>query len=416
MKWKNILLTSLLTIGLSGLANLDVQAAVTKNNKDTTPPATPIFKVNKYINLSNVGSFEIKGKGEANSIVLISLKDSKTTLSLSSKADSKGNFKVKANTKNLVEGSIIFTIQNVDKAGNKSKLKTMNLLKDLTIEDLSIDNEGFINALTQGEYPVSGTADFGSKIDVSIQSGKTIISGLGTVDELGNYSVDIDTVSLPDGIVTITVKQSDIAGNVEQQSVEVVKETNAPNSPIMFSAPVLQSETVTNYFVSGLGVKNGEVEVTLTDGLNDVSSIATVDENGLFQVEFNAASLQDGEITITAKQMSEAGNESLETIIKTKKDTAAPAKPVFEPLAVITTANQAEYSITGQGEKGTTVQVLITDGTTILTGLGLVDDSGKFVTKINVTSLKVGNVIIIANQTDSNKNVGLNATAIVIKQ
>jgi hypothetical protein len=416
MNWKHIILGSVLTIGLSGLVNLDVQAAVTKNSKDITPPATPIFKVNKYINLSNDGSFEIKGKGEANSIVLISLKDSKTTLSLSSKTDSKGNFKVKANTKNLVEGSILFTIQNVDKAGNKSKLKTMNLAKDVTLEEMSIDNEGFINSLTQGEYPVSGTADFGSKLDVNIQSGKTIISGSGTVDELGNYSVDLNATSLPEGKVTITVKQSDVAGNVEQQSVEVVKETNAPNSPIMFQAPVLQSDTVTNYFVSGLGVKNGEVEVTLTDGLNDVSSLATVDENGLFQVEFNAASLQDGEITITAKQMSEAGNESKETIIKTKKDTTPPTKPVLDPLAVISTANQAEYSITGQGEKGTTLQVLITDGTTTLTGIGMVDDTGKFAIKVNVTSLKVGNVIIIANQIDSNKNVGLNSTTIVIKQ
>jgi hypothetical protein len=415
MNWKTILLASVLTTGLSSLALSEVQAQAVKT-KDTTPPAIPNYKVNKYINLSNDGQFEIKGKGEKDSTIIISLKDGQTAISLKAKTDAKGNFKVKADTNKLTEGKITFSIHNVDKAGNKGKAAIRGLFKDVTLEEMSIDNVGFINAISQSEYPVSGTADLGSTIDVTLESGGVKVTGTGTVDELGNFSVDMDSSSLPDGDVNVTVKQTDVAGNIEEQSVEVVKDTAAPGNPVLFSPVALQSENVASYFVTGLGVANGEVEITLSDGLNDVSSLATVDENGLFQVELNAASLVDGEITIIAKQMSEAGNESGEAVVKTVKDTGAPVKPVVDKLAAIASTNQAEYVISGTGEKGAIVGVLLTDGTNTISASGVVDESGKFAVKVNVSALKAGNIIIIANQTDTYKNISTNTTLTTTKQ
>lgn len=413
MKWKNILLATVLIAGLSSVRSLDAQAA---SIKDTTSPVIPVYKVSKYINLSNETSFEVKGKGEANSTMLLSLKDGKSIVTRSVKADARGNFKVKIDTTKLVEGNINFSIQSSDKAGNKSKIKTHQLVKDITLEELSIDNEGFINSLTQNEYPVSGTADIESNIEITLQSGKQIVIGKTKVDELGNFSVDLNASNLEDGKVSITIKQTDIAGNMETQSVEVIKDTKAPELPVLFQVTPIQSGNVAAYFVNGLGVKNGEVEVTLTDGINDVSTIAPIDENGLFQAEFNLEALLDGEITITVKQTSESGNESLETTLKTLKDSTAPTKPVLDKLDTIISTNQGEYVISGQGEQKATIQVMVTDGTSTITAPAQIDDQGKFSLKVNLSSLKTGNIIILVSQTDVFKNAGSVVTSLVQKQ
>jgi Bacterial Ig domain len=405
--WKKVLVSSVIATSFVtytvGSAHAETKGRTVV--KDTKAPGIPVITSNKSINKINQKNFEVKGKAEAKSKLVGTLKSKETQLNFTVKTDAKGNFKTSLNTLKFKDGTLSLSVYAIDESGNKGKVKTESVLKDTFLEELTVENEGYINSFNAEEFPVSGTGEPKATILVTLQSGKQTISGKTFVDELGNYSLNVNTKKFTEGKVTILVQQLDKAGNSSKVNVNLMKETKAPAKPLLFPASNVTAATdQTTYSISGLGKAGSEIEVVLSDGTIEVSSIGEVDEKGNFTVELDTTDLQSGEITVSAIQTSSAGNFSPESVTKFVKDLVAPNAPEVNALETIKTDNLSNYTVSGKGDVGSTINVYVTDGKTTKSTFGKVNEDGTFTLSINLTDLQIGNIFVIVSQADHSHN------------
>lgn len=238
----------------------------------------------------------------------------------------------------------------------------------------------------------------------------------GLVDEDGNYEVEINTSSLKDGKVIIRVKTIDQAGNESRMaSVVLIKSLASPAKPSIDNKGYVNAGTdATAYEVTGKGEPGAEVEVTLSDGTNEISTVGTVEENGRYRVEADISPLSDGLITITAVQTSVTGNVSLEATATVWKDTTVDA-PSLNALPAVTNQNQAAYTIAGTAESNALVQIIITDGQKSLVAWTSADSNGSFSKTLDLSALNHGQLTVIVMQEDAAQNHSEATTATVTK-
>lgn len=90
-------------------------------------------------------------------------------------------------------------------------------IEDTTAPDMpvitTVATDDYINNAEKAAVVVVGTAEVGSTVTVSLTSGVTV-TGSGTADESGNYSVTINGTTLADGEVTVSVTATDSEDNV----------------------------------------------------------------------------------------------------------------------------------------------------------------------------------------------------------
>lgn len=424
--FKKVLASSVLATSFAIYTVGSVHAEVSVSNtaikanqssvNDTKAPVIPKVYVQKSINKFNQKKFEVKGVAEPKSKVVGQLKSMDSQITFEAKTDEKGNFKSFLNTQKLKDGALKLSVYNVDASGNKGKLKNVSILKDTFLEELTVENEGFINSYNVSDFPVSGTGDPKATVYITLQSGKQIVMGKTIVDEFGNYSLNMNVQKFAEGKVAIQAKQVDKAGNTENVAVNVTKETKSPNKPVIFKPSNITANTdQTTYKIKGLGKAGSEIEIVLSDGIIDVSSIGEVDANGSFEVEIETTDLQSGEIKVTAIQTSTAGNTSLESVTKFMKDTDGPNTPELNALVSIKQENVANYTVSGKGEIGSIIKIFVTDGKTTVTNSAIVTEQGTFTTNLNLTTLQSGNVYFIATQLDSSNNSSTPVTVTILK-
>ncbi|WP_206501565.1 Ig-like domain-containing protein [Geobacillus sp. JS12] len=384
--------------------------------KDTKAPSVPVITNKGWINAKQQNAYAVQGTAEPHSAVQVLLSDGKQRITKTVRADGKGRFRAVIDARKLAEGEITVSAVSVDSAGNQSGQSKKVLRKDVSIEAPELLNEGYINAFNYEAYPVTGTGTPGEKVVVEAADGKKSVSASGLVDEDGNYEVEINTSSLKDGKIAIRVKTIDQAGNESRMaSVVLIKSLSSPAKPsIDNKGYVNASADATAYEVTGKGEPGAEVEVTLSDGTNEISTVGTVEENGRYHVEADISPLSDGLITITAVQTSVTGNVSPEATATVWKDTAV-AAPSLNALPAVTNQNQAAYTIAGTAESNASVQIIITDGQKSLVEWTSADSNGNFSKTIDLSAFHNGQLMIIVTQEDKAQNHSEATTATVTK-
>jgi hypothetical protein len=164
---------------------------------------------------------------------------------------------------------------------------------------------------------VTGTgAESGATVTLYDTDGMTV---LGTTTAAGDGSWSITSSTLSVGLHTLTVKQTDLAGNtsVASASLGVTIDTSAlaPSAPDLDPASDTGSSNTdddtddTTPTVTGTGAESGAT-VTLydTDGTT-VLGTATAGGDGSWSI--TSSDLSAGSHTLTVKQTDLAGNESL---------------------------------------------------------------------------------------------------------
>ena len=113
------------------------------------------------------------------------------------------------------------------------------------------------------------------------------------------------------------------------------------------------------------------ITVTVTDGTNTLTQTQAGGGDGSFTLQFNATSLSDGKITVSATATDSVGNPSGATTDTVVKNTAAPSPLTFGDLVDITQANVKNVQIpviTDPASAGDVVTVQLSDGSTTITG------------------------------------------------
>ncbi|MCL9666973.1 Ig-like domain-containing protein [Rosenbergiella epipactidis] len=305
---------------------------------DTVAPSLTIDNLTQdnVLNSKEAGSDQLisgSSTAQAGQTVTVSLngKDYQTTV------DAQGHWQFSVPTADLqalTDGQTTITASVADKAGNSTEA-THNVQVDLQAPVITFDNVAGDNIISFAEHSqaqiISGSAtggEAGNSVVVTI-AGKTYNTVL---DASGNWSVGVPAsviAGLQDGTVSITATVTDSAGNVGQQSHDVV----VNSAEVGLTIETVAQDDVINAAEAGqaLTVQGGSTEfasgTTVTVTLNQKQYTATIDAKGHWQLEVPAAdvtALKDASNYVVSVAASDSAGNSAQASHSITIDTTAP--------------------------------------------------------------------------------------------
>ncbi|WAC66772.1 Ig-like domain-containing protein [Agrococcus sp. SL85] len=303
----------------------------------------------------------------------------------------------------LADGEHTIAAVQRDAAGNASGSDRVDVVVDTGAPEPPVITAPVDGSVTNDPTPeIRGTGEAGAVVAVEIDGEP---AGLAPVDGLGDWTLT-PIAPLAEGERVVSATQTDGAGNAsEAASVTVEVDLTAPAAPAI-DAPVDGSVTNdTTPLVAGTGEPGATVTV-LVDGAE--AGTAPVDEAGEWSLQLVDA-LAEGERTIEATQTDVAGNGSGPASATVEIDLTDPEAPVIETPADGTVTNDTTPLVTGTGEPGATVLVVV-DGAEV--GTAPVDEVGDWSLQL-VDALVEGERTIDATQADPASNASEAASVVV---
>ena len=383
-------------------------------------------------NLTNDSTPTITGGGAAPGAVVTLYDTNGAAVLGSATADGVGNWSI--NSANLSFGlHALAAKQGITPISAELLVRIDTVTSVPTAPDLIGTSDGGASRtdnLTNDATPtvIGSGAEIGATVSLFDTDGTTVL-GTTVADGVGNWS--ITSAVLSDGAHTLTVRQTDLAGNVSGASAGLVVTIDTASSPIT-SAPDLlaasdggasNTDDVTNDAtptVSGSGAEAGATMTLLGTNASSVLGSAIVDAVGNWSI--TASPLEDGVHALSVRQTDRAGNvAATSSAVVVKVDTAMPPPPGTPDLiagsdggasAADNLTNVATPTVSGFGaEADATITLYDTNGTTVL-GTGVVDGIGAW--SITSSALAAGVHTLTARQTDLAGNVSAASAGLAV--
>ncbi|WP_461472475.1 Ig-like domain-containing protein [Microbacterium sp. HJ5] len=299
----------------------------------------------------------------------------------------------------LAEGPHTASATATDAAGNTGPESA-----DVTFTvDLTAPGAPIVTAPADGSTtndatpPVSGTAEPGSTVNVSIDGA---LAGTAAADPVTGAWTFQPTTPLGDGAHTASATATDAAGNTGPVSNTVAFTVDTVVAPPVITAPADGSSTTdTTPDISGTAEPGSTVTVVI-DGAT-VGTATADPATGAWTLPL-VTPLPDGTHTVTATATDTAGNVSAPSAPVTFAVDTTTAAPVITSPANGSSTNDTTPAITGTAEPGSTVTVVI-DGTTV--GAADADDTTGAWTFQPTTPLGEGEHTVTATAVDALGNV-----------
>ena len=224
---------------------------------------------------------------------------------------------------------------------------------------------------------ITGRGEAGATVTIRDASGAVL--GTGTIAADGTYAVTLSTPQANGG--TLSVTQTDAAGNVSPATSTTAPDVTAPAAP----TAVIAGDGAQ---VSGRGEPGARVTIRGADGA--ILATATVGADGAYTAPLSPAQRNGEPLSVT--QADAAGNASPATTV-TAPDLTAPAAPVA-------TINGDGTTLSGRGEAGARVEVRNAGGTVI--GSTTVAADGSYTVTLSPAQANGGTVSVV--QTDAAGN------------
>ncbi|MBC1575031.1 hypothetical protein HB900_11220 [Listeria booriae] len=195
-----------------------------------------------------------------------------------------------------------------------------------------------LNNVTNRSTKVTGTGDPGNTVTVKVKTGDDSISYIGTIDDFGEFSINIDT---PEAGATVEAIAKDSSNTLSQKTSTTVLDVIAPD------APTVQAVKDTDTKVTGSGEANCDVTVTLPSG--GIIEGRT-DADGKFSITIPKQTAgRDIKVNLTDA----AGNVGAATTVTVQTDVLA--NPTINRIS-----NQ-DTKATGTGVAGATITLTAND-------------------------------------------------------
>ncbi|TYL48410.1 Ig-like domain-containing protein [Marinomonas sp. IMCC 4694] len=320
----------------------------------------------------------IAGTAETGAQVVLTLNGQQYSATASS-----GVWRVQV-SESLSDGEHIYSVVATDAAGNQTQPVTGSFIVDtstfVTGGLLASSDTGISNSdnLTQIDTPTFvGTTEVGASVVLVING----YSYEAMVDTQGNWQVEIPAAQpLSEGGHSYTMTATDLAGNAAVTTNTVVVDTTSPTPFTLTLAQASDSaekgDSLTNDntpTIVGTGEPGARIEVTAGNQVKNT----TVNDSGTWSVILD--SLDDGLVTIAAKAIDDAGNESTTSLDITVDTTtqltvglSSGSDLGFENNDGIT--SQTQPTFIGTAEVNATIALTINDETYTTT----VDNQGNW--------------------------------------
>jgi len=282
-----------------------------------------------------------------------------------------------------------------------------------------------INSLNQTGTSLSITgAEIGTTYNYTINStGGGTVTGSGSVTTGSQQITGINTSSISDGTITLSLHLIDSAGNNGAIVTSTkLKDSLAPSGYAMtIDQPAINSLNQAAASFSFTGAEIGAAysyTISSSGGGTNVTSSGTIATATDTITGISLTTLNDGTLNISVTLTDVAGNPGTAATATVFKDTAPPAGySVAINQPAINTLNQAaaSFSFTG-AEVGAAYSYTIgsTGGGTNVTGSGTIATATDTISGINLTTLNDGTLNLSVTLTDVAGNSGI-ASATVLK-
>ncbi len=327
---------------------------------DRDPPAAPSVTVRG-------DGAQITGRGEAGATVQVRGPDGVVVGTGVVGAD--GAFTVTLSPPRT--GGEPLVVTQTDAAGNVSAA-TSTQAPDLTAPaaptaEIGADGAG-----------ITGRGESGATVTIRDASGAVVATAIVGTD--GTYTATLTPAQANGGTVSVT--QSDAAGNVSAPTTVSAPDITAPGAPT--AAIGADGASIT-------GTGEAGASVTVSDAAGTVVATATVAADGSYSASLSP--VQDSGAPVTVNQTDAAGNASAAVTVATP-DLAAPGAPVA-------TLDATGSIVSGTGEPGARISVSTTGGGEI--GTATVDARGSY--SIILSTPQGDGQAVVVTQTDAAGNV-----------
>ncbi|PTI72050.1 YSIRK signal domain/LPXTG anchor domain surface protein, partial [Staphylococcus succinus] len=210
--------------------------------EDKTPPTAPT------VNQVTSEEGEISGIAEPGSTVKVTLPSGQELIT---EADAQGNYIIDLPSNEKYEGGETLQVTAIDGSGNESEVN------EVVIEDKTPPTAPMVNQMTSEDGEISGTAEPGSTVKVTLPSGQELTT---KADTQGNYIVDLPSNEKYEGGEVIQVTAIDGSGNESEESEVVIEDKTPP------TAPTVNQVTSEDGEINGIAEPGSTVKVTLPSG------------------------------------------------------------------------------------------------------------------------------------------------------
>ena len=354
--------------------------------------------------------------------------------------DIHGDFTIVYNDHLLTESSYNFAVMATDIAGNTSVLSE-NFLVNIDVHtpvlptiDANLMHNGYINAadlLDPNNVVISGGGLENSNSEIMItiaDSEDNSLFNYGFADEAGNYRVSgfaLAEAGFVDGDLTVTVSQKNFVGS---ESGEVIAhltldtQVAAPTvvAPIM-SDNMINGDEVGDVSLSGAaGAVEGhaQVDLTISDGENEVTDSVTANSDGSYSFDsLDLSDLADGSLTISLSQTDLAGNVSTPLLVSDViLDTYAAAPTIGTIMGddIVNISEKTAVVVTGTGAEALAsldLTISQADHEDVKITVKANSEGAYSFASFDATSFAEGNMAVSVIQTDVAGNVSPAATS-----
>lgn len=377
--------------------------------KDTVAPNVPTLAGPTFINNENQHEITLTGTTEPNATVSLTINDKVNSTTKQTTANANGNYTFTIDARIFNEGPISFTANSKDAAGNESEAKSVQITKDVTVNELVLGETNDISLENAGAYTISGKGEPNTKVVITAEDSSAIVNREVQTDEDGNFTTTLTTDTLKDGVVTLLAYQTDEAGNKSVAITKVIqKDTTAPTVVSLNPLSTLTQENTAAYTLSGAGEPLSTITATITDVEGKtVTQELKVAADGTFRTKVDLTGLKGDELSVSLLARDKAGNSSEATTATIAVDQSGPQTVDASFLPNINRDNAATYSISGVTEPNASIEFEFSDGTTTIISQAKADENGNFSTQADLSRLLDGTVTGLIKTKDANHNAGV---------
>ena len=338
----------------------------------------------------------------------------------------------------FTDGLVLVTATATDLVGNVSASGSVSFAYDTTppvAPSLAL-GVGVANGATSAEAVQSSgvivaTAESGSTVTAVFTRATSAVTktvtGSGTSKAIALLSTDLST--LGDGEITVSVSQTDIAGNpqtVPNATTTFTLDTTAPTAPqitlisSVANGGATSMEAVSTGGLLGVSAENGStvrVVFSRTNGGSVTKSfLAGASATSVSLLPSDLTTLGDGTIAITVTAMDVAGNVSNATSNTFILDTMPPSAPTLALVSGISNGASSSEAIATAGvvtfsaELNSKVTLVISrDASHTLTKSFTATGTAQSVSlqQADVSALGDGLISVVATATDNAGNISL---------
>ena len=319
------------------------------------------------------GSPVLSGSAEAGSEVVVTVTDGQETAEFTTSADASGNWSVQVVDQGnftVTDGDTLnATVVSTDSVGN-STTETASATVDSSIDPLIVGFEDVTSSgLTDGSPVLSGSAEAGSEVVVTVTDGQETAEFTTSADASGNWSVQVvdqGNFTVTDGdTLNATVVSTDSVGNSTTETASATVDSSIDPLIVGFEDVTSSGLTDGSPVLSGSAEAGSEVVVTVTDGQETAEFTTSADASGNWSVQVvdqGSFTVTDGDtLNATVVSTDSVGNSTTETASATVDSSIDPLIVGFED---VTSSGLTDGSpvLSGSAEAGSEVVVTVTDG------------------------------------------------------